>query len=53
MFSRLNESIAYGNVNPLDYDAWDGYLASKNRTLATLYNNGIGNNIVISGNEKP
>ena len=25
VFSRLNESEAYGNVNPLDYDAWDGY----------------------------
>ena len=23
VFSRLNESIAYGNVDPLDYDAWD------------------------------
>lgn len=22
VFSRLNESEAYGNVNPLDYDAW-------------------------------
>lgn len=22
VFSRINESIAYGNVNPLDYDAW-------------------------------
>lgn len=25
VFSRLNESEAYGNVDPLDYDAWDGY----------------------------
>ncbi|KAL9122439.1 MAG: hypothetical protein Q9187_001001 [Circinaria calcarea] len=50
VFSRLNQSLAYGNVNPLNYDAWDGYLASKNRTLATLYENGIGNNIVIAGN---
>lgn len=22
VFSRINESIAYGNVDPLDYDAW-------------------------------
>ena len=49
VFSRVNESVAYGNTNPLDYDAWDGYQASRNRTLATLYNNQIGNNIVISG----
>ena len=25
VFSRINESVAYGNTNPLDYDAWDGY----------------------------
>jgi alkaline phosphatase D len=24
VFSKVNESVAYGNVNPLDYDAWDG-----------------------------
>jgi alkaline phosphatase D len=49
VFSRLNESEVYGNVNPLDYDAWDGYQANRNRTLSTLYDNGINNNIVISG----
>ncbi|KAI4185536.1 MAG: hypothetical protein LQ346_005874 [Caloplaca aetnensis] len=49
VFSRVNESIAYGNVNPFDYDAWDGYLSNRNRTFQTLYENDIGNNIVISG----
>ncbi|KAL9111674.1 MAG: hypothetical protein Q9227_003948 [Pyrenula ochraceoflavens] len=49
VFSRVNESIAYGNVNPLDYDAWDGYQSNRNRTLQTLYDNNIGNNIMISG----
>jgi alkaline phosphatase D len=49
VFSRVNESIAYGNVNPFDYDAWDGYLSNRNRTLAVLYNNNISNNIMISG----
>jgi alkaline phosphatase D len=49
VFSRVNESAAYGNTNPLDYDAWDGYQANRNRTLSHLYNNGIGNNIVMSG----
>ena len=70
VFSRLNESVAYGNVNPLDvsswrspelmiailcvltyfqYDAWDGYQSNRNRTFKTLYDNNIGNNIVISG----
>lgn len=45
----MNESVVYGNVNPLDYDAWDGYQSNRNRTLNHLYENDIGNNIVISG----
>ncbi|KAF2669381.1 hypothetical protein BT63DRAFT_259970 [Microthyrium microscopicum] len=49
VFSRLNESLAYGDEDPLDYDAWDGYMANKNRTLKTLYDNNIGNNILLSG----
>jgi alkaline phosphatase D len=49
VFSRLNESVAYGNVNPLDYDAWDGYQSNRNRTFSTLYENNIGNNIMLSG----
>lgn len=49
VFSRINESVSYGNTDPLDYDAWDGYMANKNRTLNHLYSNKIGNNIVISG----
>ncbi|MCJ1248340.1 hypothetical protein MMC30_005557 [Trapelia coarctata] len=49
VFSRINESISRGNVDPLDYDAWDGYQSNRNRTFATLYEHNIGNNIVISG----
>lgn len=49
VFSRVNVSIGLGNVNPLNYDAWDGYQANRNRTFATLYNNNITNNIMISG----
>jgi alkaline phosphatase D len=49
VFSRLNESIAYGNADPQDYDAWDGYLANKNRTLKYLYDNKIDNNIMLAG----
>ena len=26
VFSKVDQSVAYGNVNPLDYDAWDGYV---------------------------
>ena len=49
VFSRLNESLAYGDADPLDYDAWDGYLSNKNRTLNLLYSNNIGNNVFLSG----
>ncbi|KAI3392743.1 hypothetical protein diail_5257 [Diaporthe ilicicola] len=49
VFSRVNQSAAYGNDNPMDYDAWDGYQANRNRTLNHLYNNGIDNNIFLSG----
>ena len=49
VFSKVDEGVAYGNVNPLDYDAWDGYQANRNRTLSYLTDNNIGNNIVISG----
>lgn len=49
VFSRINESISYGLENPLDYDAWDGYQANRNRTLAHLYDNNITNNIMIAG----
>jgi alkaline phosphatase D len=49
VFSRINESAAYGNLDPLDYDAWDGYQANRNRTYQTLYDNNVTNNIVISG----
>lgn len=38
-----------GEENPLNYDAWDGYQANRNRTFKTLYENNIGNNILIAG----
>lgn len=49
VFSRINESLAYGSANPLDYDAWDGYQANRNRTFATLYDHHIDNTLVLSG----
>jgi alkaline phosphatase D len=49
VFSRVNQSAAYGNANPLNYDAWDGYQANKNRTLNHLYSNNINNNIFLAG----
>lgn len=49
VFSKLNQSVAYGSENPLDYDAWDGYQANRDRTLQVLYENNIGNNIFLAG----
>ncbi|KAF1990111.1 phosphodiesterase/alkaline phosphatase D precursor [Aulographum hederae CBS 113979] len=49
VFSRQNYSISYGDENPLDYDAWDGYAANRNRTFEHLYKNNITNNIMLAG----
>ncbi|QDS72810.1 hypothetical protein FKW77_006619 [Venturia effusa] len=49
VFSRQIESLVYGDTNPLDYDAWDGYQGNRNRTFKHLYDNNITNNIVLSG----
>lgn len=49
VFSHLNMTLQNGPEQPVNLDAWDGYMASKNRTLQTLYDNNIGNNIVIAG----
>lgn len=49
IFSRVNQSLAFGDENPLNYDAWDGYQANRNRTLNHLYEKGIGNNIFLAG----
>jgi alkaline phosphatase D len=49
VFSRINQSAVYGNVNPYNYDQWDGYQANRNRTLHHLSKHNISNNIVISG----
>ncbi|EER36789.1 alkaline phosphatase [Histoplasma capsulatum H143] len=47
VFSRVDElgSIGLG----VNVDSWDGYRSNLNRTLKTLYENNIGNNIVIAG----
>ncbi|OJJ52874.1 hypothetical protein ASPSYDRAFT_213484 [Aspergillus sydowii CBS 593.65] len=49
IFSYLNMTSLNGPEQPVNLDAWDGYMASKNRTLQTLYENSIDNNIVIAG----
>ncbi|ERF74793.1 hypothetical protein EPUS_03177 [Endocarpon pusillum Z07020] len=49
IFSRVNVSVLSGTDEPLNYDAWDGYQANRNRTLSVLYNNNISNNIFLAG----
>lgn len=49
IFSRMNESLATGEKNPLNYDGWDGYQANRNRTFQTLYENGINNTVFLAG----
>ncbi|KAG9242313.1 PhoD-like phosphatase [Calycina marina] len=49
IFSRMNESLAVGNENPLNYDAWDGYQANRNRTYQTLYDNKVNNTVFLAG----
>lgn len=37
VFSRINITTWFGSEeNPFNSDAWDGYIANKNRTLKTL-----------------
>ncbi|EFQ32479.1 PhoD-like phosphatase [Colletotrichum graminicola] len=49
VFSRMNESAALGDENPLNYDAWDGYQANRNRTFQVLYDGNVDNNIFLAG----
>lgn len=50
VFSRINITSWFGTFeNPYNGDQWDGYQANRNRTLAHLYKNGIGNNIFLAG----
>ncbi|KAK5696038.1 hypothetical protein LTR97_008458 [Elasticomyces elasticus] len=54
VFSRINVTTWFGSeTNPYNSDAWDGkyrcYMSNKNRTLKTLYDNDIGNNVMLAG----
>ncbi|KNG50208.1 phosphodiesterase alkaline phosphatase d [Stemphylium lycopersici] len=50
IFSRINMTgeDAHRSV-PVDVDAWDGYVASRNRTLQHLYSNNIENTVMLAG----
>ncbi|KAJ2901820.1 alkaline phosphatase [Zalerion maritima] len=49
IFSRMNVSISVGSDIVYNHDQFDGYTANRNRTLNTLYENEIGNNIFLAG----
>lgn len=49
VFSRMNESLALGDEDPLNYDSWDGYQSNRNRTFSTLYENNINNTVFLAG----
>lgn len=50
VFSRINVTTWFGTEkNPFNSDAWDEYMSNKNRTLKTLYDHTIGNNIILAG----
>lgn len=50
VFSRINITSWFGTfANPYNGDQWDGYQANRNRTFQTLYDHGIDNNIMLSG----
>ncbi|KAI5863560.1 PhoD-like phosphatase-domain-containing protein [Durotheca rogersii] len=49
VFSRINTSAATGEDLPFNFDQWDGYLANRNRTFHTLYENKVNNNVFLAG----
>ena len=49
IFSRINMTGEGDRDIPVDVDAWDGYQASRNRTLKHLYDNDIHNTIMLAG----
>lgn len=49
VFSRLNMTSYLGPEEPFSGDAWDGYIANRNRTYQVIMDNDIGNNIMLAG----
>lgn len=49
VFSRQNLSLVSSGGDAFNLDAWDGYQSNRNRTFKHLYDNKIGNNIVLAG----
>ncbi|KAJ9644126.1 hypothetical protein H2199_003994 [Coniosporium tulheliwenetii] len=50
IFSRVNVTSWFGTFeNPYNSDQWDGYMSNRNRTYQHLYENNIGNNVMLAG----
>lgn len=52
IFSRINETsvLEEGDAYiPFPVDSWDGYTGNRNRTYQHLYDNMIGNNVMLAG----
>ncbi|KAK3059839.1 hypothetical protein LTS18_009942 [Coniosporium uncinatum] len=50
VFSRINISSWFGTFeNPYNSDQWDGYMSNRNRTFQHMYENNIGNNVMLAG----
>lgn len=50
VFSRINITSWFGTFeNPFNGDQWDGYQSNRNRTFQTMYDFGLDNNIMLSG----
>lgn len=49
VFSRINNTARSSDGEWLNADQWDGYTASRNRTLSHLYSHSIPNTIFLAG----
>jgi alkaline phosphatase D len=49
VFSRVNLTNYPGLGFDVNVDAWDGYVANRNRTMKVLVEGGIGNNVLLAG----
>lgn len=49
LLTHLAAPESEGGADPRGPDGWDGYIANRNRTLRTLYDNDIGDNIFLAG----
>lgn len=49
IITHLAQPEELGGKDPINLDSWDGYRANRNRTLSTIYDNDIRNNVFLAG----